>query len=226
MKKLIKEVKHIVSKAIKIHWKLFEMIESKKAKKRIKNTDFTIISSNCCSGWIYKLLGMRFDSPTINLWIDKKEFILFASDLHYYLAQKLKFYKKEGRTCPCAYIGEDNRKISIDFIHYETEEIAEKKWIERKKRIHWDNLYIITCDDDKVKDEDFKLLDNANCKRKIVFTAVDRAIKDSFTLHTIRKRNSAAYMQVDRNPITGYRPYEREFDFVAWFNGENDFRKK
>ena len=67
----------VVKKVFKaLTWNRFEKREAKIAQSRIRNHDFSIITSNCCGGWIYHMLGMRFDSPTINTWIDKKEFCI------------------------------------------------------------------------------------------------------------------------------------------------------
>lgn len=206
-------------------WDRVEKKQAREVRERIINHDFTLICSNCCGGWIYHMLGMRFDSPTINIWINKKEFCRFASNLPYYLSQDLQFYKKTGRKCPCAYLGDSTNRISVDFVHYKTEHEARDKWNERKKRIHWDNLYILTCDGNGAMAEDFDLLRNIPCKRKIVFTSKEHPeIEDSFVLHTLHKEENAAKMQIVRHPFTGLRSWEREFDYVAWLNGDSDFR--
>ena len=40
---------------------------NRKKRSRLKNTDFTIIASNCCGTMMYHDLGLPFLSPTINL---------------------------------------------------------------------------------------------------------------------------------------------------------------
>ncbi|MBQ6174882.1 MAG: DUF1919 domain-containing protein [Clostridia bacterium] len=208
-------------------WDRVEKREMARMQSRLRNRDFTLICSNCCAGVMYHLLGQRFDSPTINIWMNKKDFCRFASDLPFYMEQELLFYPKEGRTCPCAMIGEGERAVPIDFVHYKTEQDARQKWEERKRRIHWDNLFIITCDGDKSDAEDFALLDRAHCRRKIVFTSHEHPeIKDSFVLHTMKKYPTAGRMQLTRHPITGKHSWRREFDYAAWLNGEDSFRLK
>ena len=161
------------------------------------------------------------------VFVQEKGFCKFASNLPYYLQQELRFYKKEGRSCPCAYLGEGGDAVSIDFVHYKTEEEARAKWEERKQRSHWDNLYIITCDGKGTTSEDFALLNDAPCKRKIIFVSRPHPeIEDSFILHTMKKYQTAARMQIVRHPLTGLRSWEREFDYVAWLNGETVFRRK
>ena len=217
--------KKAILKVINVHWKLWEKIYMKSVRTRIRNKDFSIICSNCIGGTIYHLLGLRFNSPTINLWIDKREFIMFAVNLKYYLDQELHFYEKKGRTCPCAYLGDGEKRISIDFVHYKTEDEARNKWEERKQRINWDNLYIITCDDDKVLDNEFLPLNTVKCKRKIIFTAIDRPnIEDSFTLYCMKKKTNAATMTADRTWFRGFRPWQREFNLTAWLNDEENIR--
>lgn len=40
-----------------------------KNQKRLKNRDFSLLSSNCNGVFILHDLGLRFNSPTVNLWI-------------------------------------------------------------------------------------------------------------------------------------------------------------
>ena len=207
-------------------WGYFKEREKKRVSAALKNKDFTIISSNCAGGVLYHDVDARFDSPTINMLIDKKEFCRFAANLPYYLDQELRFYKKEDCNSPCAYLGEGDQTITIEFTHYKTEEEARKKWEERKTRIHWDNLYIMTCDSDTTTLEDFKLLDTVKCKRKVVFLSKENSqIKDSFVLHGLRKEPTAENMQIIRNRITGLRYWETEFDYVEWLNGGSKLRR-
>lgn len=53
---------------------------TKSQRKRLKNDNFTIISSNCIGGLIYHRLGKEFNSPTINLRFYQNEFIKFVQD--------------------------------------------------------------------------------------------------------------------------------------------------
>ena len=127
-----------------LRWEYYKKLEEKRVRQRIHNDNFTLISQNCAGGVMYNLLGKRFDSPTINLFIIQSDFCKFCSDLNYYMNQELHFYKNtEDTRCPYAYLGNGDKRITIQFTHYRNEEEARTKWNERKKRIHWDNLYII-----------------------------------------------------------------------------------
>ena len=37
-----------------------------------------------------------------------------------------------------------SRPVRVDFMHYDSFEMAKKKWDERKKRINWDNLFVLS----------------------------------------------------------------------------------
>ena len=61
-------------------------------KKRFKGTNnITLLCNNCSGGVIFHELGLKFMSPTINLWMKPKDFIKYCSNLKHYSQCKLKF---------------------------------------------------------------------------------------------------------------------------------------
>ena len=52
---------------------------NKKYRSELKNKDFTIFSCNCTGGVLYHDLGMKFLSPTINLYMICRVMILLSS---------------------------------------------------------------------------------------------------------------------------------------------------
>lgn len=62
-------------------------------KRKLKNKDFTIISNNCCGGLIYRTLGIKYNSPTVNSWISRKDFFVFCNNLKEYFSYELEEYK-------------------------------------------------------------------------------------------------------------------------------------
>ena len=48
---------------------------NKRYRKRLKNTNVTLITSNCAGGIIYHWLGLKFNSPFINLWLTNDDYI-------------------------------------------------------------------------------------------------------------------------------------------------------
>ena len=183
-------------------------------RKRLKNTDFSVISSNCNGAFILHDLGQRFNSPTVNLFLFPKDFIKLLKNLKHYMSLKLKFIKEDEIEYPVGLL-ED---IKIYFMHYKTEEEAEKKWEERKKRINYDNLFIMMTDRDGCTYEDLKEFDSLIFKNKVVFTHKKYPeIKSSFYIKGYENENQIGHIYEFLDEKTGLKHYD-EFDYVSWFN--------
>lgn len=72
-----------MEKINKIYRRILRMHMDKEYQRKIKNKDCSIISMNCVG--VSHELGLRFNSPTVNLWYSPKEFIKFLSQLEHYL---------------------------------------------------------------------------------------------------------------------------------------------
>ena len=74
---------------LKYFFETLELVMNKKNILKLKNSDFTIISSNCLGGVISHKLGLKFMSPTVNLFIEPSSFVKFCKNLTYYFEQPL-----------------------------------------------------------------------------------------------------------------------------------------
>lgn len=123
-------------------------------RKKLKSTDFSIISNNCWAGTaVYQPFGLRYNTPTVGLFFMDEDYILFLENLEWYLRQPLTFINpKDSRyfdkisdnntkeiTYPIATLGE---KVEIHFLHYHDMQEASIKWERRVKRINFDKLLI------------------------------------------------------------------------------------
>ena len=122
-------------------------------RKKLRNDNFSIICSNCIGGVIYHRLGKQFLSPTINLWMNQKDFLKMALDLKSYMSKELAFIKGEY-DYPIALLGD----VKVYFNHAKTEEEARHSWEQRKTRINYDNLYVIMYDRDGLLPHGLELL--------------------------------------------------------------------
>lgn len=71
-------------------------------KKKLKSTDFTIISNNCWGGMIYESYNLPKESPTVGMFFIAKDYIEFLSDIKGYVNGKLTFIKRRnlvGKIC-------------------------------------------------------------------------------------------------------------------------------
>lgn len=194
-----------------------------RCRKRIQNKDFSIICPTCIGGAIYHRLGMQFDSPTVNMFFKQKEFIQMCRNLCECMQLELEFLNTDydypvGRLN----FGEG---IICHFNHYKTEDEAREAWNRRRTRIHYDNLYVIVYDRDMdgLSREDILALTDIPCKRLVVLS--DHQYPDIpyvKTMHKPKKHrpNDHAYMDHDE---WDFMTFEKQFDFVAWLNGQERF---
>lgn len=123
-------------------------------RRRLRHTDFSIISNNCWAGTaVYQWFGLKYNTPTVGLFIMEEDYIRFLERLDWYMAQtpviirpkQSKYYNKisANGTKPVAYpiatIGGD---VEIHFLHYLDAEEAIAKWMKRKHRINYDRLLV------------------------------------------------------------------------------------
>ncbi|MBR5961733.1 MAG: DUF1919 domain-containing protein [Clostridia bacterium] len=127
---------------------------NKRNRARFHNPDVSILSMNCIGGVLAHDLGIRFNSPTINLYMRAADFIRFCENLDYYLTIDEMTLCTDAetvgdRTYPVARLGD----LVLFLVHYPSVEEANRKWQERKTRIHRDNLVILATDRDGMTEE-------------------------------------------------------------------------
>lgn len=199
-----------------IKWRagnILRPVKTRKLKKRIKNKNFSIVSSNCIGGFISHDLGVRFNSPTVNLYIGTQDFVKFVEDIHEYLNFDLLFDgKDEKQGYPIGRL----KDIQIHFVHYKSFDDAKSKWNERKNRINFSNLFIIMTDRDDYTDE---LLERINLIKypKIIFTS--KSPKYDFQVQIKKYRSKNCVGEIHRySGFSGKRIYEKYFDYISWLN--------
>ena len=157
------------------------IIRNKWARFRIRNTDFTIISNNCWGGFIYQMLKLPYNSPTIGLFMYASDYVEFCSNIKYYLDQEInfielkdsKYYSEFKNRVKDKYpIGKIN-DIEIHFLHYKTETEAKEKWERRKLRINWENIIFKFSQRDLCSKKDISNFMKLDYKNKICFSYED-----------------------------------------------------
>lgn len=144
-------------------------------RRRLRRTDFTIISNNCWAGVCYEYFGLPKQSPTVGCYFFADEYIRFLKNIKYYLeipitmisAEDSRYaeeLKKRGQMDVPVGVLDD---VEIVMLHYKDENIARNKWNRRVKRINWDNLiykfsYMNGCLDKHV--HQFESISNGNVK--------------------------------------------------------------
>lgn len=182
---------------------------------KLKNKDFSVIASNCNGGTILSDLGVRFNTPTINLFFYPKDFLNFVSRLE----DNLKYELIEVPSDYNYPVGSLNN-IKIHFMHYKTFEEAKEKWDLRKYRINYDNLFIMCTDRDGCTYEQIERFDKLPYKNKIMFTNKEyNEFKSCYYIKGFENQQSVGILS---NYIGNTsKRYLNKFNFVKWFNQEN-----
>lgn len=195
-----------------IFWKTINCID----RKRLHNSDFTILCSTCIGGVIYHKLQQPFLTPTINLWMTDIDLIKFALNIDEYREQKKIEFIKSEYDYPVARI----KDITIYFNHCKTENEAEKQWFKRVNRINKDNLFVIAADRCSFLDEEIKLFRKISCRGKILFTS-NKNLQEDFALflpYYEDQEKTGIYMLDRGDNYYKVAPYDGYFDYVYFFN--------
>lgn len=194
---------------------------NRKKRSRLKNTDFTIIASNCCGTVMYYDLGLPFLSPTINLNIGMEDFVRMVENLPWYMEQEI-VEVKENASCPIGMLGD----VRIEFVHYDAFEEAVQKWEERKKRINWDNLFIVGSEKCGCDLKTVERFDELLYKNKVIFTHVEYPkIKSAYYIKGFENEDEMGVLtNYKDSPLK--RRYLDDFDYVSFLNGDGIHESK
>ena len=189
-----------------------------KMRRRLENKDVTILCNNCNGGFISHDLGLRFNSPTVNLYFKEGGFFNFCEDLDYYLAAPLVPMPegKDGdKIYPVFTLGEGARKIELHFLHYHSYEEAREKWEARKKRINKNNLFVVSAFFDASSRDLVERFERLPQKNKVIFS--EKEYPDAphvFYIHGFPKGLQVLSLF---HGLCGHRKMD-QFDFIHWFN--------
>ena len=119
-------------------------------RKKLNNTDFTIISNNCWGGLCYEYFGLPKQSPTVGCYFFAEEYIRFITALPYYLncnltfipTNKSRYYKELAQRKQEDVLVGVLDDVEIVFLHYNDPIVAKAKWDRRVSRVNWNNLII------------------------------------------------------------------------------------
>lgn len=192
--------------------KIFRVKFAKRRKKKLINTDFTIISNNCWGGMIYESYNLPKQSPTVGLFIMANDYIKFLKKLHSYILSDITFISPQASrykaimsddlrfgTYPIGAISNGDESIEIFFLHYHSEEEARDKWLRRCKRINWDKLLIKFNDQNGCTENDIKEFDKLPFKNKICFSV--NKYPQYRSVVTIKAPRSHKYIRASYEPF-------------------------
>lgn len=182
-------------------------------RKQIENTNFSIISSDCIGGLIYHDLGMEFMSPTINMAIPAHSFVKLCSNLKHYMDID-PVIVKSTESYPVMKIDD----VIINGIHYHSFEELRGKWNERKKRINYENVFMIFTTKDGFDETLLELIDKIP-GNKVLFS--NKPYKYDWCCYLPEFANEDKVGDLTRYVgLLGYKFYDYHFDMIEWLNGK------
>lgn len=185
-------------------------------QQRVSNPTPTLISSNCLGGFIYHWLGLRFQSPFINLFLSNEDFLYALENWGEFLSTELVEDQSGEYPYP---VGLSLNGIKIHFMHYESFEIAKSKWEERTKRIDNNNLGILFSTWDGNIDQ-LRRFENLPFKHKIVFVNKQMSKFPSARYLAGFSSSSKIRYLYGTKGLIGKR-YVDQFDYVDFINSLN-----
>lgn len=192
---------------------------------RLTNHEVTILSSNCVGGVIYHDLGLRFMSPTINLFMRPTDFVRFLSDVPHYLNCGLQEIAT-NETYPCG----DLDGLRLDFVHYGSFAEAKAKWDERSSRVNLNNCCAIMVDRDGCTREDAMAFDSLPIDQKAFLSArhMDgircEIVNPEWIEDVESPRGGVRDLCAFKGPVSAARWLD-SFDYMKFLNGAGGIRE-
>ena len=137
-----------------------------------------------------------------------------VENLEWYMQQPITPYEDDRFEYPTGMLGD----IEIRFNHYDTFEEGVEKWEERKKRINWDNLFIIAIDGDNCTYDSIRRFDELPYENKVIFTHKPYPeFKSAYCIKGFEDKEGVGVLLYFKKQFW-IRRYLDDFDYVSFLN--------
>lgn len=199
-------------------WKKYRKRTNRRNASLLRNSDISIISMNCTGGILYHDLGLKFLSPTVNMYFRAEDFIRFCEHMDDYLAIDTMTICMDpeiiqGRTYPVAWLGD----IKLFLVHYRTVEEAQEAWNRRKKRLNGEWISVIATDRDGMTDSLKDRFEKLPYRKVMFVHKPDLYHPSCFYIKGYEEENQVGIIT---EPVgwRGLRPVD-QFDWISFLNG-------
>lgn len=134
-------------------------------RARLVNDSCSVFSSNCVGAVICHDLGMRFNSPTVNLFMTPRDFVRLAAAPEGHLALDVEDAGSHSGY-PVGMLGD----VKLHFLHYSSFEEACEYWHRRAARVDLMNSRWILVDRDGLDEETARDFDALDLPGKVILT--------------------------------------------------------
>lgn len=176
--------------------------------------DISIFCNNCIGTFVAHDLRLRFNSPTVNLYMSPQDFIEYISDLEKYRDAPIVPIESD-RPYPLAVLG---GRILLHLMHYETAKEGIEAWRRREQRINYDKMFFILVETDGCTHEDLEHFDRLDYPNKVALTHKPYPdIKCSYHIKGFEQRGEL-YRAYHFHPWLPKRTYD-QFDWIKFLQG-------
>lgn len=194
----------------RLEWRLFKTMR----RMRLKNRNATIIADNCNAGFIMHDMGMRFNTPTVNLFFRPADYLRFLKELPHYLTLEPTELADANVKYPMGLLGD----IPVHFMHYGTFALAHNKWMERAQRVDFNNLYVMMTEKTGCTMELMKEFDALPFDHKVLFTHIPYPeLKCAFYVPGFEDKECLGVLS-DFRPGFFRRRFFDVFDYVSFLD--------
>lgn len=185
---------------------------------RLKNRDFSLITNNCLGGVILHDMHLQFRSPTINLYFENEQFIIFCEHLKYYCSIPITEVVNAGREFPVGKLIGQYGEVYLYFMHYSSFDEARSKWEERVKRINFSNLFIIMESKPECPSSLLYRFDKLPYNKVVLTCGPSSLINYSFPIPSSFYSKDYHNGKLLEYHKWGLRRFYENFDYVLFFN--------
>lgn len=149
-------------------------------RKKLNNTDFTIISNNCWGGHVYRRYGLPYSSPTVGMYFFSDDYIYFLEHLEESLRGPIEMINAadskhavelEKRGQMHIPIGRISDHVDVIFLHCQTKQEAYEKWTRRCERVNLNNLIVKFSEMNMCEESHIERFEELPFKKKILLLA-------------------------------------------------------
>lgn len=178
------------------------------------NSHPSIIANDCCGGVIYNNMGLPFTSPTIKLYINNEDFMLFCKYIEDFMESEIEYSSNNDFSYPVGELKCVHGIVKVYFMHYESFESAKICWERRKSRIDFRNIFVLMNAGPNVSDDVLKEFSNLKFKKILLSSGIDTNVYSDCL-------NLDCYEKGFKGPLVKYRncisPI-RYLDEYKWFD--------
>ncbi len=183
--------------------------------RKLQRSHLSIFSMNCFGCLILHMLGLPFNSPFVNLFLEEQDFIKFLRAPHVYINEQPYFEKliDSSREAPKGYPLVSLGNIFLRMQHYSKADEALLKWNERKQRINWYNLFVTMFTEDEKILEQFSALPYG---KKVCFVPFKSDLDSAWYINTKIDKAAQAFNENINRFGWGYFFYYDLFDMLLY----------